>query len=133
MKQSMQSLSCWLTNLLLATAVFLAAAAWLPGFLHMKACVVESSSMEPVIKAGSVIYVSQYGQDEQICPGDIVSFPAGGAMVTHRIVSVNQEEKTAVTKGDANKVCDPETLPLSAIEGKVEFHLPLVGYLLLRK
>ena len=74
-----------------------------------------------------------YREDEPVCPGDIVSFPAGGAMVTHRIVSVNQEEKTAVTKGDANKVCDPETLPLSAIEGKVEFHLPLVGYLLLRK
>lgn len=133
MKKAIQNLSFWLVNLFLATALLLAAAVWLPEVFHMKAYVVKSSSMEPAIKAGSVIYVSQYDPDEPVCPGDIVSFPAGGAMVTHRIVSVNQEEKTAVTKGDANKVCDPETLPLSAIEGKVEFHLPLVGYLLLRK
>ena len=132
MKQSMQSLSCWLTNLLLATAVFLAAAAWLPGFLHMKACVVESSSMEPVIKAGSVIYVSQYGQDEQICPGDIVSFQAGSVMVTHRVVSVNQREGTIITKGDANALCDSVPVSQEAIYGKVRFQIPWIGYLILR-
>lgn len=132
MKQLRQSLSGWLTNLLLVTAVLLAAAAWFPGLLHMKACVVESSSMEPAIKAGSVIYVSQYKQEEQICPGDIVSFQAGSVMVTHRIVSVNQREGTIITKGDANAVCDPAPVSQEAIYGKVRFQIPWIGYLLLR-
>lgn len=133
MKKALPDVCRWLVNLFLIMALLLAAAVWLPEAFHMRAYVVKSSSMEPSIRVGSIIYLRPYREDEPVCPGDIVSFQAGGAMVTHRIVSVNQEEKTAVTKGDANKVCDPETLSLSAIEGKVEFHLPLIGYLLLRK
>ena len=133
MKKALPSLGRWLVNLFLVLALLLAAAVWLPEAFHMRAYVVKSSSMEPAIRVGSIIYLRPYREDEPVCPGDIVSFPAGGAMVTHRIVSVNQEEKTAVSYGYANKLCDPDTVPLSAIEGKVEFHLPLVGYLLLRK
>ena len=53
-------------------------------------------------------------------------------MVTHRIVSVDREHGMAVTKGDANQVCDSVPLSLDAIEGKVRFHIPSIGYLLLR-
>lgn len=133
MKKTLFYLSRWLINLFLIAALLLAAAVWLPKAFHMKAYVVKSSSMEPAISVGSVIYLRDYREDEPICPGDIVSFTVGDVMVTHRIVSVNQEEKTAVTKGDANQVCDPEELPWSAIQGKVEFQLPFLGYLLLRK
>lgn len=132
MKQSMETLSQWLTNLLLASALLLAVAAWLPGALHMKACVVESSSMEPAIKVGSVVYVRPYEAEEQICPGDIVSFQAGAVMVTHRVVSVNPKEDTIITKGDANGVCDRAPVPREAIYGKVRFQIPWIGYLLLR-
>lgn len=133
MKKTLFCLSRWLINLFLIAALLLAAAVWLPEAFHMKAYVVKSSSMEPAVKVGSVIYLRDYRENEPICPGDIISFTVGDAMVTHRIVSVNQEEKTVVTKGDANRVCDPEVLPWSAIRGKVEFQLPFIGYLLLRK
>lgn len=132
MKKRLTYLSRWMVNGFLAAAVLLAAVVWLPGMFHRKAFVVKSSSMEPAIKAGSVIYVRAYQEDEEVLPGDIVSFFTGEVMVIHRIVSVDQEEKTAVTKGDANQVCDPGKLPLDAIQGKVEFHLPLLGYLLLK-
>ena len=117
----LKTLFHWFTNLFLAAALLLAAAVWLPSFFHMKAYVVASSSMEPAITAGSVVYV-----------GDIVSFQAGDAMVTHRIVSVDREHGMAVTKGDANQVCDSAPLSLDAVEGKVRFHIPGIGYLLLR-
>lgn len=122
----------WFTNLALAAALLLAAAVWLPQAFHMKAYVVASSSMEPAISAGSVVYVSQYKADESVQTGDIVSFSAGGAMVTHRVVSVDREYGLVITRGDANQVCDSAPLALDAIEGKVRFHIPGIGYLLLR-
>lgn len=132
MKITVQHLFRWLVNLILAAALLLAAAVWLPGVFHMKAYVVKSSSMEPAIKAGSVIYVKPYGEDEPIRQGDIVSFSTGDVMVTHRIVYVDQEEGAVTTKGDANQVHDPAPVPLDAILGKVRFHIPEIGYLLLR-
>lgn len=122
----------WFTNLILATALLLAAAVWLPQAFHMKAYVVASSSMEPAISAGSVVYVSQYKAGEAVQTGDIVSFRSGGALVTHRVVSVDTEHGLVTTRGDANQVCDSAPLSLEAIEGKVRFHIPGIGYLLLR-
>ena len=122
----------WLINLFLAAALVLAAAAWLPKAFHMEAYVVKSSSMEPAIKAGSVIYVSQYREDETISPGDIVSFQTGDAKVTHRVVAVDTEQGSVITKGDANKTRDSQPVTFDAIEGKVRFHIPVIGYLLLR-
>ena len=52
-------------------------------------------------------------------------------MVTHRIVSVDREEKLVTTKGDANQVCDASPVSWENIEGKVRFHIPGIGYLLL--
>ncbi len=132
MKKAIQYLFRWFINFILAAAVLLAAAVWLPGLFHMKAYVVKSSSMEPAIMAGSVIYISQYGEEESISPGDIVSFQAGDAKVTHRIVAVDSERGSVTTKGDANQVCDSAPTSFDAIEGKVRFCIPAIGYFLLR-
>ena len=132
MKKAFQYLIRWSINFVLAAAVLLAAAVWLPGLFHMKAYVVKSSSMEPAIMAGSVIYISQYGEEETISPGDIVSFQAGDARVTHRVVAVDSEHGIVTTKGDANQVCDSKPTTFDSIEGKVRFHIPAIGYLLLR-
>ena len=110
MKKVLQYLFRWSVNLILAAALLLAAAIWLPGLFHMKAYVVKSSSMEPAIMPGSVIYVSQYREGESVSTGDIVSFRTG----------------------DANQVCDSQPVTFDAIEGKVRFHIPAIGYLLLR-
>lgn len=132
MKTVLKNLLQGAANLALAAAFLLAAAVWLPEVFHMKAYVVKSSSMEPAISAGSVVYVSQYKPQEPISPGDIICFQTGEAMVTHRIVSIDLEEGTAITKGDGNQVSDPKPLFLEDIQGKVRFHIPGIGYLLLR-
>ena len=132
MKKAFQYLIRWSINLVFGAALLLAAAIWLPGLFHMKAYVVKSSSMEPAIKAGSVIYVSQYREGETISPGDIVSFQTGDAKVTHRVVAVDTEQGSVITKGDANKTRDSQPVTFDAIEGKVRFHIPVIGYLLLR-
>ena len=130
MKNTLRNLSSWLANLILAAALLLAAAIWLPGFFHMKAYVVESSSMEPAVQTGSIVYVSSYKDSESVSPGDIISFCAGDVMVTHRVVSVDQENGAVFTKGDANQAPDPYPVPLDSVEGKVRFHIPVIGYLL---
>ena len=132
MKKALPSLGRWLVNLFLVLALLLAAAVWLPEAFHMRAYVVKSSSMEPAIRVGSIIYLRPYREDEPVCPGDIVSFQAGSVMVTHRVVSVNQREGTIITKGDANALCDSVPVSQEAIYGKVRFQIPWIGYLLLR-
>lgn len=132
MKKAFQYLIRWSINLALIAALLLAAAVWLPGLFHMKAYVVKSSSMEPAIMPGSVIYVSPYREEETVSPGDIVSFQTGDAKVTHRVVAVDLEHGIVTTKGDANQVCDSQPITFEAIEGKVRFHIPAIGYLLLR-
>ena len=132
MKKAMQYLIRWSINLALAAALLLAAAVCLPGLFHMTCILVKSCSMEPAIKAGSVIYVSQYREEETISPGDIVSFQTGDAKVTHRVVAVDTEQGSVITKGDANKTRDSQPVTFDAIEGKVRFHIPVIGYLLLR-
>ena len=132
MKKAFQYLIRWSINLALIAALLLAAAVWLPGLFHMKAYVVKSSSMEPTIRPGSVIYVSPYREEETVSPGDIVSFQTGDAKVTHRVAAVDLEHGIVTTKGDANQVCDSQPITFDAIEGKVRFHIPAIGYLLLR-
>lgn len=133
MDQRLQKGLRWGANLVLAAAVLAAMAVWLPGAFHMKAYVVTSSSMEPTIRPGSVIYVAPYRDLEEIRVGDIVSFETGGVLVTHRIVALDQEKNQAVTKGDGNRAADAAPLPLERILGKVRFQIPGIGYLLLRE
>ena len=86
--------------------------------------------MEPAIKTGSIIYIGPYKDSESVSPGDIISFRIGDVTVTHRVVSVDPENGTVSTKGDSNRVPDPEPVPLDSVEGKVRFHIPVIGYLL---
>ena len=132
MKKAFQYLIRWSINLVFGAALLLAAAIWLPGLFHMKAYVVKSSSMEATIMPGSVIYVSPYREEETVSPGDIVSFQTGDAKVTHRVAAVDLEHGIVTTKGDANQVRDSQPITFDAIEGKVRFHIPAIGYLLLR-
>ena len=90
-----------------------------------------SGSMEPAIPVGSLVY-AELVQPAEVQEGEIIVFYSGGSAVTHRVVQNRLVEGEFVTKGDANQVCDSVPLSLDAIEGKVRFHIPSIGYLLLR-
>lgn len=93
----------------------------------LKAFVVQSGSMEPAIKAGSVavtLKVPEYSR------GDIITFSAMGDnknLVTHRIYT--KEGNEYITKGDANEEADQLNVKDKQIVGKVVFSIPYIGYL----
>ena len=102
----------------------------LPGSIEVK--VVQSGSMEPTIKTGGIVVIRSVDTYKL---GDIITFgPDTKTQIptTHRIVGVEGLGPTEkfVTKGDANDDADPTLTARSAINGKVIFSLPYLGYLL---
>ncbi len=98
--------------------------------------VVETGSMEPVIKTGSLAFVSP-SANYQV--GDIITFKSKvtkdstqNYLVTHRVQSIRNDDGDLyyTTKGDANNAPDPlETNGLSVI-GKTKFTVPYLGYVI---
>ena len=92
-----------------------------------KVYVVQSGSMEPAIKTGSLVFVTEK-QDYNI--NDIITYKASSRVegsntltVTHRIIdkkTVNDEAKFT-TKGDANNVEDLDKVSPYQIIGKLSF------------
>ncbi len=89
---------------------------------------VQSGSMEPTIKTGSLIFTRDTN-DYQV--GDIVTRKSqdGETTVTHRIIRVEDEDSPVyITKGDANSDEDSEPVRESEIIGEVFFKIPYLGY-----
>jgi signal peptidase I len=99
----------------------------IPG--NYKAFTVQSGSMEPKIRVGSLIFSKPAG-DYNV--GDIVTFKAQGGKttVTHRIMEIESQggAATYVTKGDANEDLDPDAVKKENIIGKTFLILPWIGY-----
>jgi len=100
--------------------------------------VVESGSMSPRIKIGSVLLVQPTSQVKKIASpvpmpvfekGDIVTYLAGKDTITHRIVAVEGTDGqfTYQTKGDVNKAADLEKVSEKQVLGKVILTVPYVG------
>ncbi|KKS78727.1 MAG: Type I signal peptidase [Candidatus Beckwithbacteria bacterium GW2011_GWA2_43_10] len=113
----------WLGLAFLATiAIFLMALILnLPnGF---KLYTVQSGSMQPVIKIGSLV-VSQKAADYKV--GEVITFKNAPVPTTHRIQAIKDSIYT--TKGDANDIADTEPVRQEQILGKVVLSLPYLGY-----
>ncbi|MEA3272201.1 MAG: signal peptidase I [Patescibacteria group bacterium] len=101
----------------------------IPG--NYKILIVESGSMEPAIKTGSVVIVKPQ-KDYQ--PKDVITFKGAGkdGTITHRIVDIEviTGKTQYITKGDANNAEDSSKTPKTEVIGKVLTSAPYVGYLL---
>lgn len=93
---------------------------------QMKPVVVVSGSMEPSITTGSLALIDT--KESAINIGDVVSFRAGDALVTHRVIEITEEGYR--TKGDNNDIADVGTVTQDQIEGKLVYDIPGLGYLL---
>lgn len=125
----------WLTLavLIIVSATAALSATGLPKQLML--FVVQSGSMEPAIKTGSVVFVKPQ-KDYKV--GDIVTFKQNRESdiknpkltVTHRIVTVNNvnNEEVFTTRGDANNVEDMRQVSKDTVLGKVLFGIPYLGY-----
>jgi len=100
----------------------------IPGGLKM--LIVQSGSMEPTIKTGSVILIKK---QDTYSTGDVISFVgAGSDSTTHRVTKTNiiKGKEIFSTKGDANQGGDRETIGIESILGKTVFTVPYLGYLI---
>jgi len=102
---------------------------------NFKVMVVQSGSMQPEIKMGSIVAVKPHstssGQaDYKI--GDVITFQVAKNKepVTHRIhdIKVVGGEPRYITKGDANNAPDQREISQREIIGKVLFNIPYLGY-----
>jgi signal peptidase len=99
-----------------------------PG-INLDARVVQSGSMEPAITTGSVIFIlpaKEYVVD------DIITYRMNEqeTPTTHRVVDIDEETGTFITKGDANTSNDMGRVKKENIIGSVRFHIPFLGYVI---
>lgn len=102
--------------------------------------VVQSGSMEPTLKTGSVILLSSSHDLQGVLSpipspkyhqGEVITYTNSKENFTHRIVSIQETNNQFFyeTKGDANKASDVGKIPESKILGRVILSLPYLGYL----
>jgi signal peptidase len=91
------------------------------GVYGLHSYVVQTGSMEPNIHVGSVVF-SFPGTYK---PGDIITFNRAEKSITHRIISVKNNQY--IVKGDANKVVDPQPVNKNDITGKDVLIVPYLG------
>ncbi len=85
--------------------------------------VIETGSMEPLISTGSVVYVKE--GDIQL--NDIVTYQHNGKYITHRVVGIDEVNRSIITKGDANRYNDEYKVAINDVVGKVEYSIPMIG------
>jgi len=97
---------------------------------NIKFMVVQSGSMTPAIKMGSIVMVKPV---DEYKIGDVISFgevTRTKAPTTHRVydIKVVEGEPYYITKGDANNAPDQREVSEREIIGKVLFSVPYLGY-----
>lgn len=120
------------------TTVIAIAALWFIGITLIPKCFglsgyyVRTKSMEPTIPTGSIVYVRKMDFSD-IKVGDVLTFQSQDTLkrFTHRVVEIDKENTLLYTRGDANNVDDPEPTKYDRVIGKVEFFIPVVGYVVM--
>lgn len=97
---------------------------------NIKFMIVQSGSMAPAIKMGSLVMVKPI-DDYKI--GDVITFgpvTKTKAPTSHRIqdIKVNEGNVVYITKGDANDNTDAREIQKKEVLGKVVFSIPYLGY-----
>ena len=105
--------------------IFLAALLLVLYLFGIRPYAVKTGSMEPAIHEGSLCFINQRTPFEQVKVGQVIAFKTGDALVTHRVVGIDEEGIT--TKGDANNVVDAAKVTKENYIGKNETVVPFVG------
>ena len=87
-----------------------------------------SESMEPTLEINDVVLV-QKCQPTELKIGDIITFKQEDRIISHRILDIDKKGETIKfeTKGDNNKIPDPDKVNAEQIYGKVVFKIKKVG------
>jgi len=125
----------WLLMVLLVTIAGLSALSVIGLPQNFRAFVVQSGSMSPAIKTGSLVFIQP---STNYVKGDVITVKVGEdadiknpkATITHRVVDIIQKDKQTfyTTKGDANDTPDMTPRPANLVLGKVVLTIPFLGY-----
>jgi signal peptidase len=131
MKKIYKTIYCVFLGIM-AIILFVLISSALPISSGIKTFVVQSGSMEPAIKTGSVAVVSPM---DNYAVGDIITFGENKGKIlptTHRIVESRAIDGKIIykTKGDANNGPDMMEISKSSIIGKVILSIPYLGYII---
>lgn len=113
-------------SLIIILIIFICAPIAIPKVIGFQEFNVISGSMEPQISVGSIVYVKPVAFEE-LNEDDIVAYEAGASVVTHRIVSIDRDNRLITTKGDANSSPDFMPVAYTNIIGRVTVHIPFLG------
>ena len=108
-----------------------------PDFMGYKNFIILTGSMEPTLKPGDIVSerdkLEKLLETTNINEQDIISFKVENAIVTHRVVEIENEngKNFYITKGDANSDNDIELISIEYVEGKYAFKIPLLGNIIL--
>ena len=116
------------------TSMFSIGVIWfVVGVFPVYPSVIATGSMEPLIKPGDVIIVEKIRSIkdiEKLCDGDVIQFQLDGALVSHRITEIIEDDdgKKFRTKGDNNTTHDSELVNVTDIKGKIVYVVPKIGW-----
>lgn len=116
-----------ITNLVLVLSAVMIIAIVSPMVFGYELIVIESGSMEPTLKVGSVCYTHK---ESIIHERDIVTYYTGSnddVYVTHRVVDINPDG-SYLLKGDNSNMEDQNQVTDDNIIGTVKLNIPYVGY-----
>lgn len=124
-KKILGTVSTVIVVLVVVAAVFLMGAR----LVGLQVYNVVSGSMEPTYSKGDLLYVKSVDPDS-VRVGDPITFVLNENLVvaTHRVVSINTEDRTFTTKGDANETNDASPVHFNNLIGVPQFSIPLLGY-----
>ncbi len=120
-----------ISSVAICVLVFLLLVVYIPKFLGYKTFYIQTGSMSPTIPQGSMV-LEKKTEFEKIAVGDVVTFvnDNGTEYFTHRVVEIDTPNKMFTTKGDANKENDPKATSYYFAVGKVDFSVPMIGYVM---
>lgn len=87
-----------------------------------------SGSMEPTLGINDVVVV-QKCEPSQLEIGDIITFQQNERTISHTILDITEEKGSIKfkTKGDNNKIPDPDLVEEGQVYGKVLFKIDKIG------
>lgn len=121
----------WIAAVLLLILLFLLGGVRLFGYTPY---VITSGSMIPVYPVGSVVYVNGVNPEELEAGDDISFYMTEDVVATHRIGGVDKAGKCVITYGvnnldsEGNQINDAKAVDFDHIIGRVEYSIPIVGY-----
>lgn len=131
----------FILGLLVFITVLSAKEGQVPSILGYSVLRIQTGSMEPEYRVGSVVIAKKVDTDT-LKAGDVISFYSVGKDIsdrvnTHRIVEVNYlttGERQFITKGDANPMRDNDPVFYKKVIGKVIFNVgvfsgSIIGFL----